>query len=49
MKDRKIIPLGTMTKWGKIGAVQYKNGERYYMMVKKGSISLMPASVVEAK
>ena len=43
-----IIPLGTKTKWGKIAAVGFRDGERYYMMIDKhGSVALMPAEAVE--
>lgn len=46
---KKPILLGTKTKWGRIGAVLFKDGERYYMMVGRyGDVALMPASVVEA-
>ena len=42
------LPLDTMTRWGRIGAVIAKGGERYYMMeAKNGAVSLMPADVVE--
>lgn len=47
MKRRKPLPLGTKTQWGPIGAVLWTKGERYYMMYKKGTTSLLPADVVE--
>jgi hypothetical protein len=44
----KPLPLGTQTQWGKIGAVGYIQGERYYWMIDEdGSVSMMPAFVVE--
>lgn len=44
------LPLGTVVKpWGKIAAVQWL-GERYYFLVsKRGSVSMMPADLVERK
>mgnify|MGYP003394548753 CR=1 FL=1 len=45
---RPPIPLGTKTKWGKIGAVGTTIGERYYWMVDKtGGVSMIPASTLE--
>ncbi len=45
---KPIIPLGTVVKpWGKVAAVRY-DGERYYFLIDKdGSVSMMPADVVE--
>lgn len=44
-----LLPLGTRTPWGKIGAITNQGGERYYMMSKnKGrDVALMPADLVE--
>lgn len=44
------IPLGTIVKpWGKVAAVSFRDGERYYMLVnKQKDVALMPASTVEA-
>lgn len=44
-----ILPLGTRTPWGRIGAVTNRGGERFYMMSKsKGAeVALMPADIVE--
>ncbi len=43
----KPLPLGTMTKWGRIESVGWV-GERYYWMIDKhGCISMMPATDVE--
>jgi hypothetical protein len=43
------LPLGTLTKWGPIVAVQQYEHERYYWMSKgRGDISMMPAVLVEA-
>ena len=44
-----VIPhaLGTLTRWGKIGAVGWV-GERYYWMVAPdGGVAMMPAATVE--
>lgn len=43
------VTLETKTPWGKIAAIFFRSqdGERYYMMVKSGSVALMPATVVE--
>ena len=47
---KKIIPIGTKTKWGKIAAIRTIEGERYYFMVDKdGGVAMMPANVVEEK
>jgi hypothetical protein len=48
--SRKPIPIGTKTKWGKIQAITFSKGERYYMMVGRyGDVALMHADVVETK
>ncbi len=50
MSDQpELIHLGTTVKpYGKIGMVAWFQGERYYGMVdKSGSVSLMPASLIE--
>lgn len=45
-----LLPLGTMTKWGRVGAVGLTRGERYYWLVSEnGTVSMMPADVVEEK
>lgn len=44
------IAIGTKTPWGKVAAVGVLHGpppERYYWMVKRGDVAMMPASVVE--
>ena len=42
-----MITIGTKTLFGVVGAVLWC-GERYYMLMDKvGTVSLMPASVVE--
>lgn len=43
-----MLSIGTKTKWGKIAAILWI-GERYYMMIKNGVVSLMPAKEVESK
>ncbi len=43
-----MLKLGTKTKFGKIAAVMNTEGERYYFIIdKKGIVSLMPAKVIE--
>jgi len=47
-----VKKIGDKTKWGVISAVgwlgEYPLGERYYWMVgKHGTVSMMPADVVE--
>lgn len=45
----KPLPLGTKTAWGIVEAVGCISGERYYWLIDQhGSISMMPAFVVEA-
>jgi hypothetical protein len=46
---RKPRPLGQIVKpWGKIGAIGFVKGERYYFLIdREGSVSMMPADVVE--
>lgn len=40
--------IGTKTQWGKIQAISWRDGERFYMILnKQGVVSLMPADVVE--
>ena len=41
-----LLALGSKTKWGKVVAVGWI-GERYYWMIDKYGVSMMPASVVE--
>ena len=43
-----MLRLGTMTRWGKIGAIMWLSGERYYMMSNGECVSLMPETVVVA-
>ena len=44
-----MLRLGTMTRWGKVQAVGFRDGERWYMMIDKhGVVSLMPGPVVES-
>ena len=43
-----MLALGTATQWGRVGAVGYREGERYYFMEDRaGVVALMPAVVVE--
>jgi len=43
----KIIPLGTIVKpWGKVAAVGWTGGERYYWFIKDNSVSMIPWTVV---
>jgi hypothetical protein len=43
------LPLGTVVKpYGKIGAVMFTGGERYYMLTSKdGDVAMMPWFVIE--
>ena len=43
------LPLtAEVEPWGKVGAVQFKDGERYYMLTDRyGCVSYMPGDVVE--
>ncbi len=43
---REILPLGTKTNFGKVVGISYKD-ERYYFLLHKGTISLMPADAVK--
>lgn len=46
----KIAALDSMTPWGRIAAVAYISGERYYFLINKhGTVSMLPADIVEAK
>jgi hypothetical protein len=48
MSEKKILPLGTETKWGKIEMVGITGGERYYWMIDKHKVvSMIPALIVE--
>lgn len=43
-----LLPIGAETRFGKIGMVGFTGGERYYWMIdKRGCVSMMPACVVE--
>ena len=42
-----MVNLGAKTKWGKVAAIVFRDGERYYMMAKVGAVALMPADVIE--
>jgi hypothetical protein len=42
--------LGTKTRWGKIAAVGFIGGERYYWMIDRyGTVAMMPADAVEPR
>ena len=44
-----ILRLGDQTRWGRVGAVGFICGERYYFMVSKTDVvSMIPAIIVEA-
>jgi hypothetical protein len=43
-----ILKLGTNTQFGRVAGVLFI-GERYYMMLKSGVVSLMPANAVESR
>jgi hypothetical protein len=40
--------LGDKTEYGKVAGILWL-GERYYMLLKDGVVSLMPASTIEAQ
>lgn len=42
------LSLGTKTPYGKIEAVGARDGERYYMCLKDGVVSLIPGPALEA-
>ena len=43
-----MLKLGSKTKYGKVVGVTFTGGERYYfLMGKGGTISLLPADVLE--
>lgn len=43
------LPIGTKTQFGTIQAIQWSGGERYYFIIdRRGTVSYMPASAVEA-
>jgi hypothetical protein len=49
-KKTKMISLGTRTKFGKVSAIGFISGERYYFLINKfGVVSMMPAAVIEKK
>jgi hypothetical protein len=41
-----LIKIGTTTEFGKVVAIGWI-GERYYWLIKRGVVSMLPASVVE--
>jgi hypothetical protein len=42
------IPLEAKTRWGRVVAIGFIGGERYYWMISRwGTVSMMPAFVVE--
>jgi hypothetical protein len=47
------LPLGTKTKWGKIGMIGITGGERYYWMTSwdgpVASVAMIPAFIVESE
>lgn len=44
------LQLGTKTRWGKIAAVGFIGGERYYWMIDRyGTVAMMPADAVEPR
>ena len=46
-KCSPTLPLGTPTRFGKVGMIGFTGGERYYWLVGKSGVSMMPASVIE--
>ncbi len=47
MNKKAPLLIGTKTKFGKVAAVLITGGERYYMCIKKGVVSLMPEIAIE--
>lgn len=44
-----MILLGTETKFGEVVGITVTGGERYYFLIGKGgTVSLLPADVVES-
>lgn len=44
------LPLGKVVKpYGKIGAILWTGGERYYLLHKGRSVAMIPATVIERK
>jgi len=43
-----IKKIGEKTEYGKVAAIMWI-GERYYLLLKDGAVSLMPASTIEAR
>lgn len=48
-KASQPLPLGTVTPYGKIEAIGFKDGERYYMCLKACVTSLIPGPVLESE
>lgn len=46
MPEQPVIPLGTWTRYGEVGAVVYQGGERYYLIQKGNVTSLIPADAL---
>ena len=43
-----MVMLGTKTKFGTVSGITCKEGERYYFLIDEvGTVSLMPADVIE--
>ncbi len=50
MKSVFVVPLETKLKQGTVCGVQYMERERYYFLINKvGTVSYMPASIIEAE
>jgi hypothetical protein len=50
MDERLPLPLGTTVRpYGKISAISYRGGERYYMFTRASGkdVSLVPADIIE--
>lgn len=46
--EKSLIPIGSKTRFGTVQSVSLINGERYYYMINdKGTVSMMPAMIVE--
>lgn len=43
----RLMPGDIHRIYGRVGAVGIISGERYYWLVKRGVVSMMPAAVIE--
>ena len=48
-EQKPIIPLGTRTPDGVVQMVGFTVGERYYWLLNRGAVAMLPADVVEPR